>query len=136
MNQSFDKGLVIGAGLVVALLIVDAALSFKNTRELNHDAQLVTHTSEVLESLEEVVSTVKDAETGQRGYIITGETSYLAPYDRGRAEISRKVARAKMLTVDNPRQQERFVALELSIAAKMNELGRTIELRKTDFEAA
>ena len=73
MNRAFDKGLVIGAGLVVALLIVDAALSYKNTRELNKHAQLVTHTTQVLVALEEVVSTTKDAETGQRGYIITGE---------------------------------------------------------------
>src|SRR5882757_9581440 len=81
MNRAFDKGLVIGAGLVIALLIVDAALSYKNTRELNKHAQLVTHTNEVLVALEEVVSTTKDAETGQRGYIITGEPSYLAPYN-------------------------------------------------------
>ncbi len=136
MNRSFDKGLVIGAGLIVALLIVDAALSYKNTRELNRDAQLVTHTTEVLEALEEVVSTAKDAETGQRGYIITGEISYLTPYNNAREEIARKVARAKLLTVDNPRQRERFVTLEQFIATKMNELEHTVELRKTDFEAA
>jgi PAS domain S-box-containing protein len=136
MNRAFDKGLVIGAGFVVALLIVDAALSYKNTRELNKNAQLVAHTSEVLEALEEVVSTAKDAETGQRGYIITGEISYLAPYNDAYAELPRKVARAKMLTVDNPRQQERFIALEQHIAAKLHELEQTIQLRKSDFEAA
>src|SRR4051812_5750310 len=136
MNRAFDKGLVIGAGLVIALLIVDAALSYKNTRQLNQHAQLVTHTNEVLVALEEVVSTTKDAETGQRGYIITGEPSYLAPYTAAQAELPKKVARAKLLTVDNPRHQERLSTLEQSIAAKMRELDRTIELRKKDLEAA
>jgi PAS domain S-box-containing protein len=136
MNRAFDKGLVIGAGLVVALLIVDAALSYKNTRDLNKHAQLVTHTTEVLIALEEVVSTTKDAETGQRGYIITGETSYLAPYHAAQAELPKKVARAKLLTVDNPRHQERFATLEKHIADKMQELERTVELRKTNFEAS
>src|SRR5215475_9604623 len=100
MNRSFDKGLVIGGGLIIALLIVDAALSYKNTRELNKNAQLVTHTNEVLIALEEVFSTTKDAETGQRGYIITGETSYLAPYNAAQAELPKKIARAKTLTAD------------------------------------
>src|SRR6478735_2676982 len=127
MNRAFDKGLVIGAGLVVALLIVDAALSYKNTRDLNKHAQLVTHTHEVLVALEDVVSTTKDAETGQRGYIITGETSYLGPYNTAQTDLPKKVALAKLLTADNPRHQERFVALEQSIAVKMRELDQTVE---------
>jgi PAS domain S-box-containing protein len=136
MNRAFDNGLVIGAGLVIALLIVDAALSYKNTRQLNQHAQLVTHTNEVLIALEEVVSTTKDAETGQRGYIITGDVSYLAPYEAAQAELPKKVARARALTADNPRHQQRFVALEKGISTKMRELNQTIELRKTNFEAA
>ena len=136
MNQSFDRRLVIGAGLVIALIIVDAALSYKNTRELNKDTQLVTHTSEVLEALEEVVSTAKDAETGQRGFIITGELTYLQPYNEAQTEIFKKVARVKAMTADNPQQQARFAPLEQFITAKMDELARTIELRKKDFEAA
>src|SRR6478752_10597073 len=136
MNRSFDKGLVIGAGLVIALLIVDAALSYKNTRELNKDAQLVTHTNEVLIALEEVVSTTKDAETGQRGYIITGESSYLVPYHTAQAVLPKKIARAKMLTVDNPHHQARLAALDKDIADKMYELEQTVALRKSDLEAA
>jgi two-component system CheB/CheR fusion protein len=136
MNRAFDKGLVIGAGLVIALLIVDAALSYKNTRELNKHAQLVTHTNEVLVALEDVFSTTKDAETGQRGYIITGETSYLAPYSAAQAELPKKVARAKMLTADNPQYQAQFVTLEQHISAKLQELEKTVQLRKTGLEEA
>ncbi len=136
MNRTFDKGLIIGAGLLIALLIVDAALSYKNTRELNKHAQLVAHTNEVLVALEEVVSTTKDAETGQRGYIITGEASYLAPYNLAQAEIPKKIAAARVLTADNPHHQARFDTLEKHIATKMNELERTVQLRKTDLEGA
>jgi PAS domain S-box-containing protein len=136
MNRAFDKGLVIGAGLLVALLIVDAALSYKNTRELNNHAQLVTHTSEVLTSLEEIVSAAKDTETGQRGFIITGELPYLAPYNDARTDIWQKVAQAKLLTADNPRHQARFAELEQHITAKLAELAKSVELRQTDPEAA
>src|SRR5689334_14948370 len=136
MNRAFDKGLVIGAGLLVALLIVDAALSYKNTRELNKNAQLVTHTSQVLTALEEIVSTAKDTETGQRGFIITGELSYLAPYNDARTEIRGKVAQAKFLTADNPRHQARFAELERHVNAKLAELAKTVDLRRTDPEAA
>lgn len=52
MNRAFDNGLVIGAGLVIALLILDAGLSYRHTRELHDDAQLVSHTSDTLEALD------------------------------------------------------------------------------------
>jgi PAS domain S-box-containing protein len=136
MNRAFDNGLVVGAGLVIALLIVDAGLSYKNTQQLHQDAQRVTHTTEVLEALEEVVSTTKDAETGQRGYVITGEAAYLQPYQTALARIQGKITCAKSLTLDNPWQQAQFPKLERLIATKLQELDQVVALRKKDFEAA
>ncbi len=136
LTRAFDKGLVTGAGLIVALLIIDAGLSYKNTRQLHQDAQLVTHTTQVLEALEEIGSTVKDAETGQRGYVITGETPYLDPYHDALKLIQQKIKDAKTLTVDNPWQQAQFPRLVHLIAAKLDELEHVVGLRKKDFEAA
>jgi PAS domain S-box-containing protein len=118
MDRTIDKGLVIGAGLLIAVLIVDAGLSYKNTRHLHGAAQMVAHTTAVMESLEEIVSTAKEAESNQRGYLITGDSSYQMPFTVAMGTISQKVARARTLTVDNPRQQARFTELEKHIRDK------------------
>ena len=86
--------------------------------------------------MEGVVSAMKDAETGQRGYLITGEDRYLEPYDSALSAIKDQVQRLKQLIEDDPRQQARIVPLEEQISAKLKELGRTVALRKKDPEAA
>ncbi|HEX5422543.1 MAG TPA: CHASE3 domain-containing protein [Candidatus Acidoferrales bacterium] len=136
LHQAFDRGLIIGAGLLVALLIIDAGLSYKNTRQLHQDAQLVTHTTDVIEALEEIGSTVKDAETGQRGYVITGEKSYLEPYHDALKKIHVKTTDAKSLTVDNLWQQAQLPKLDRLIAAKLDDLEQVVALRNKSPEAA
>ena len=79
---------------------------------------------------------MKDSETGQRGYLITGEDRYLEPYNAAVAAIQDRVQRFKHLTEDNPRQQARIPLLEKQISAKLKVEDRTIALRKKDPEAA
>ena len=81
MDQSFSKGLILGMGLIILLLIGNAWIGYHNIRQLNEDAAWVAHTQEVMDALEEVVSTMKDAQTGERGYLLTGENRYLQPYE-------------------------------------------------------
>jgi PAS domain S-box-containing protein len=79
---------------------------------------------------------MKDSETGQRGYLITGEDRYLEPYNAAVAVIQDRVQRFKHLTEDNPRQQARIPPLEKQISAKLKVENRTIALRKKNPEAA
>jgi len=98
MDRTFNRVLVIGMGLIVLLLIANAWLGYHITRQLNEAVAWVAHTQEVMDALEEVASTMKDAQTGQRGFIITGETRYLEPYDSATAGIDEKVQRLQLLT--------------------------------------
>jgi CHASE3 domain sensor protein len=61
----------------LALLVANTVVSYRNTLKLISNQRLVTHTQQVLTQLETTLSTLKDAETGQRGYLITGEERYL-----------------------------------------------------------
>ena len=129
--------LLVGAGVAVALLIANVALTFFNTRQLREHAQWVAHTYEVIAGLENVLSLAKDAETGQRGFLITGEPEYLEPYNAATTAIHEEVGELERLTADNPRQQARFPELRERIAAKLKELDETIALRRSGgFEAA
>src|ERR1019366_6835793 len=99
----------------------------------------VDHTHQVLENLDQLLSTLKDAETGQRGYIITGEDSYLDPYNAAIAQSDQILNKVKELTSDNLKQQSKIDALEPLIKDKFAELKETIDLRKDPakgFEAA
>ena len=77
-----------------------------------------------------MLSTVKDAETGQRGYLITGETRYLEPYESAVATVRDRMGRLERLTADNPDQRARLDDLRRHIAAKLEELKQTVELRR------
>ncbi len=80
--------LSIGLGLISALLLVNAGIAYRNTRQLHNEGFWVAHTHEVLASLDDVLSTVKDAETGQRGFLITGKEDYLIRICRTRCNFS------------------------------------------------
>src|SRR5690606_12347298 len=88
--------------VVVAFFIGSAGISHYNLRALRQATDAVAHTYEVIETLESVLSLMRDAETGQRGMVITGEEKYLEPYTAALARIHARVAQVQQLTVDNP----------------------------------
>ncbi|MGA2974813.1 MAG: CHASE3 domain-containing protein [Spirochaetia bacterium] len=91
----------------------------------------VAHTYEVLRGLDNVLATLVDTETGQRGYVLVGVDSYLDPYTRSVSDVGKAVDRVKELTTDNANQQKRIDALRPLVAAKLAELQETIDLRRT-----
>jgi PAS domain S-box-containing protein len=129
--------LFLGAAVAVSLLVMNIALALRNTRQLNEDASWVAHTHEVIGRLEHVLSLAKDAETGQRGFVISGDQRYLKPYDTAVDRINETLDEIATLTADNPRQQATIPALKEHVAAKLTELGKTIGIMKSDgFEVA
>lgn len=62
--------------------------------------------------MEITLSVIKDAETGQRGYLLTGDKSYLEPYNQATAEIDRYIKQLQELTRDNANQQGRIAILK------------------------
>jgi CHASE3 domain sensor protein len=99
--KNLDRGRLSVMGLVVLLLVLNTWFACRHIRQMHDDAQMVKHTQEVLEALETIVSLVKDAETGQRGYIITGEAAYLAPYNEAVATIDDQVQALAQLNIEN-----------------------------------
>ena len=94
------------------VFVASGFVSYLNTRTLNEDARQVTHTHEVLWALSDLLSLIKDAETGQRGYLITGDDRYLEPYTAAVAHIDQRMSDIERLIRDNPDQQGRIPALQ------------------------
>ncbi len=120
-------------GLVLAVLTLagNSLVSWHNARLLEENRAAMTQTFQVLIGLETLLSALQDAETGQRGFLLTGQDSYLEPYVAALTRIHGQIESLKAETAANPQQRARFVTLEQSIDAKLAELAETIELRKT-----
>jgi methyl-accepting chemotaxis protein len=131
MKWSIGSKIGSGFGLALAVLMVVGAVSYNSTTKLIDSAEWVRHTHEVINGLDEVVSAFKDAETGQRGYVITGEARYLEPYQGAREVVDQKLKHLRALTADNPIQQQRLTTLEPLANSKFAELQETIDLRRT-----
>src|SRR3989454_572584 len=127
MGRTFDKSVLVGIGLVVALLVVNAGLAYRNTRQLLEDAGWVAHTPEVLDLTSDVLRTLVDAETGQRGFLITGKEDFLEPYQQALARLDQQVRTLKDKTQDNPRQQARIEELETLTAERLTLLQKGID---------
>jgi PAS domain S-box-containing protein len=135
--KNLDRRLSYVMGLIVVLLVLNIWFAYRNIRQMNDDEQLVTHTQNVLNTLEGIISLAKDAETGQRGYIITGEPAYLEPYKAAIAEIDAKVKLLEQLTRDNPVQGGLLPGLKTQIANRLKILEERIVLRtEKGFDAA
>jgi methyl-accepting chemotaxis protein len=127
---TFGRRIVVGFMFPLLLLLGIGAVAYRSISSLTDTSRLVAHSQQVLGDIAEVLSLLKDTETGQRGYIITGDEAYLEPYQAGVAGAPAVVKNLRQLTADNPNQQTRLDQAEPLIAAKLAELKRTIELRR------
>ena len=136
-DWTFGRRLAAGFGLAGLMLLLLAAISYRTTYSLIENDRLVAHTDEVRRGLAELLSNLKDAETGQRGYIITGADSYLGPYEAAIGTIKGTFDNVQQLTSDNPNQQRRLASISPLIDTKLAELKQTIDLRRSQgFDAA
>src|SRR5438045_2839114 len=87
------RATTIGLSLLVLLVIANAVISEWNIQRLLVNEGRVIHAQEVLTTLEEVLATVTEAETGERGFLITNDAQYLGPYQQAAAESWRTLDR-------------------------------------------
>ena len=115
--------------LAAGLLLGIGVIAFSAGRLLV-EYEGVQHTTQILTELDAVLSGVTDAETGQRGFIITGNEQYLAPYLAATGATEAHLEALKALTSDNFRRRQLLDSLTPLIADKFQELRETIQLRR------
>jgi len=118
--------------LAVMLFFVGSGfLAGKNIQTIREGSALVIRSQETMTALGDVLSAVQDAETGQRGYLLTGDDSYLEPYRTALGVASTRLAAMEKALADDPAQGDRLKLLARRVQDKMDELRETIELRRT-----
>ena len=129
MKSNFKRNLLVGFSASLIILIISSAASFISIQNLLKSSNLVNHTNTVIIELNAIHAAMVDAETGQRGFLLTGEEEYLKPFEDARQRAIRHFDNARRLTADNADQQtsltalkrmleERFHYLDISINAK------------------
>jgi methyl-accepting chemotaxis protein len=139
MNRSLTvvqqaAGAIFNTVLILVLVGWVMRSNFKSMLEANRAATAMRNDITELTSF---LSALNEAETGKRGFVITGEDEFLVPYRTGKAAAVEKVVRLRALLGDDPAQTPRLDQLEPLVAEQMREIDRIIEVRRQGgFEAA
>jgi len=114
-------------------VIGNSIFTFKMESIEEEKLEWVIHTHEVLLTAEKLLSSLKDSETGQRGFLLTLNQSYLEPYHSGILLSREYFKKLQHLTSDNPEQQDRLNKIQSLIGLKLDELATTIALSNSDI---
>ena len=140
-GRTSSKALWLGLALILLPAVLVIGLEIyqlaRNVPRLSESQALVDHTIEAMTTAQALGTALRDAERGQRGFLITGDEAYLDPYRSGVRQVPALFAKLKQLTADNPDQQRRWPDFEHQITVKLTELQQTIDIRqKQGFDAA
>jgi len=122
--------------IALALLGLTTVLLIWNIAAYSDTEDWTDHTREVILQTQKFLASLLDAETGQRGFLITGDERYLAPYRQATNALPNQIRTLRHLIADNARQQARLDRLETVTREKQAELGETIRIRRDQGEAA
>jgi methyl-accepting chemotaxis protein len=137
MRWSIGKKIGAGFALALVILMIIGISSYSTLNSLINADKWQNHTYDVMNKIAEAFSELQDMETGQRGFVITGEDSYLEPYDNAKIKIGPCIKALEQLTVDNPAQRQRIAVLKAKADEKLSLLDDTIAVRKKNgFEGA
>lgn len=138
MKWTLERQIPVAFGSALVLLIALSFLSYLSVSNLLETSRVVRHTRDVISELDNALSDLKDAETGQRGFLITGEEGFLEPYNKANPLIEQRLQRLRKLTEDNPFRRQELTEVDKLITARLVALRRVIELRRqqpTNFVA-
>ncbi len=132
-SRSFQLGPLgrtVAPFLSAAIVLVFGVLAYRGVQNTQDAARLVAHTHQVIEMNGAVLARVVDAETGERGYIITGDTAFLDPYRGAEQDAIAHIDDLRRLTADNPSQQARIDTLAGLVSRRFTVLDTRIRTRR------
>ncbi|MEZ0485329.1 response regulator [Fibrella aquatica] len=128
VTNSVIRQLQVVFSLSTLLLLVSLTASFYSIQKLISNSNLVNHTNQVLIEAENIISYMKDAETGQRGYLLTYDRRFLQPYTDSYEKVTTSYGKLQTLTADNQLQQKNLEAVKGLYERKFMHMRRGIAL--------
>lgn len=132
LRRIYKSSIFLKSIFVVSIFVIFfiSAVTYKHISLVSNSSKWVNHSYEINLELERLVSYLKDAETGQRGFIITQDSTYLAPYLSSKKNIDRSFAKVKGYTENNPLQEQNLRKLEFYISKRQNYLSVTLHMSR------
>jgi PAS domain S-box-containing protein len=125
-----QRRLAVWYALALAVLALNAVVTYWNLRTIAKTAELVARTHDVIKGFDDVLLELRDAETGQRGFLLTGDEAYLKPYERALSTIDYSMERLRELSRDEELRRSYVDEVEQIAREKLAELAATIRLRR------
>jgi PAS domain S-box-containing protein len=122
----------------MVVLVIMASVSYFSLNELIRNARMVSHTQAVIGRLEKMISLLKDAETGQRGYLLTGDEQFLEPLTVSHPQVTLIYRELDSLISDNPRRQQQLDTLQAIVAERYEGIATQVALVQAgrDYDVA
>jgi PAS domain S-box-containing protein len=136
MKFYFDKRVMIGFSITMVVLVILGVFSYNTTQRLIDTASLQSHATRVMSNAEQLIKAIVDMETGQRGFVITGNEEFLEPYHEASQRIDGYVDTLDSLTLNNTLQQSRLDTVRQMINEQMLWNRTLVEIRRKSFEEA
>ncbi len=135
LGTKFARRMVLlgSAFLLIPILQLLPEWDFGRTRNAQH---LVEHTLQALRASALLLATIVDAESGQRGYLLTGDNRQLAPYQTALLNQQQARQALRQLTADNAGQQARITRLDRLVETRLSEMSRILALYGVEGRSA
>jgi signal transduction histidine kinase len=132
MKARSSEFLISGALFAVLLIVcLNSWLALRSVQILGDSEYWVAHTWQVLNAVEQVIGSARDAETGSRGFLLTDDDDYLEPYTRAVHDLPAEIEKVQQLTVDNPRQRPRILEMRAVVEQRLKLLQQGIDERRS-----
>jgi signal transduction histidine kinase len=115
----------------VTLIFINEASFSQSTKALSQ----IETAQQTRSAISKLVAQMLNAETGQRGYLLTGDARYLAPYNTATADINQNLTQLHGQFTHDPQQLADFDVLSQHVARKLAEMDLTVRMRKQGNEA-
>ncbi|MBU1314566.1 MAG: response regulator [Alphaproteobacteria bacterium] len=126
-----DPTVALGLAGAIVFFLISGLVAYLNLRALEEGNERIVQTHVAILALDQLFSQVQDAETGQRGFLLTNDEAYLVPYDVALQAIPPQLDKIAQSTSGNAGQAGRLAALRQHVAARLSALGDAIDLRRT-----
>lgn len=129
-SSTFLYVVALGFVCALALLISNGVMLYRTIHEVRDTHGWVTHSHQTITALESLLSHIIDIETGQRGYLLTGQESFLAPYGAGLDALGEDRSDVRGLLLQDGVKSEQIDELDAAIDEKLHLVGQIIDQRK------
>ena len=137
MRWTISRQILVGYAISLLFIILFGYVAFHVSQDLLKSFEQRRQANLIISEAVGVLTLIQDAETGQRGFVITGSDAYLEPYERSMRELPIALRDFEKNGIAGGRSQATFTELQKQVDSKLAELGQTIQVRRNEgFEAA